>query len=333
MNYIFYKYEGLLVVLGGIPIGTALLILCLFLLGTASNRLIDMYDLKGKITTVLTTGVVILCAVIALGSLYLAYQRFVHGAIRYNYLVTRGSEERLVVWLTRQETRAGVATAYTQRYMSFNIDTGKEISRMDAVKSASMNDYWVYGPFDTNLWAYCEKTGLLLLDLFKPEVLADSDDIMDKNPELKPVIKVSSSRYEEFYDRDNSTFSVADARGEIYRVAPDLTIQSSREPVRQRQQNYNGDTWILLPWEHMKQKKAKKWTVQSDNILVYRDESGRELNRIDLAGMFHPDTAPYTLLYRKHETLILVTRNRYTLDAIRTDPETGKVLGTVNYFK
>ena len=333
MNHIFYQNTGLIVVLGGIPVGTVLLLASIFLLGTVSNRLIDRFDLKGRVTTLLTTGVLIVCVVIALGSLYLAYERFVHGAIRYSYRVVRGDEERLVVWLTRTENPAGVATAYTQRYMSFDIDSGEEIDRMNAVRSASMNDYWIYGPFGTNLWAYCEKTGLLLLDLFQPAVIADTDDIMDRNPQLQPVIKVSSSRYEEFYDRQNHTFSVADARGEIYRVAPDLTIVSAREPVRRRPHRPGGDTWILRSWKNMKQRSAKRWKVFGKNTLVYQDASGRELNRIDLGGMFSPDTVPYTLLHRRHEILVLVTRDRYTLSAIRTDPETGKVLGTIDYFK
>jgi hypothetical protein len=333
MNYIFHKYEGLLVVIVGIPLGTVLLLLCLFLLGGASNRLIDKYNLKERIKGVLITGGVVLCVFISLGSLYLVYQRFVHGAIRYSYLVNRGGEEHLVVWLTRQETRAGVATSYTQRYMSFDIHTGKSLDRIDAVKSAPINDYWIYGPFGTQLWTYCEKSGLLLLDIFKPEVLANSNDILDKNPELRPIIKVSSDRYEEFYDRENHTFSVADARGEIYRVAPDLTIEPAREPASRRHHTHEGSTRILWYWKNMKQDTAKRWEIQGENILIYLDESGRELNRIDLSELFHPDTRPYTLLHRKHESLILVTRDWYTLSAIRTDPETGKVLGIINYFK
>lgn len=333
MNYIFSKYEGIIMVLVGIPVGTALLMLSIFLFGTAYNRFSDMFKLRGWITGVLTWGVIILSAAIALGSLYLVYHRLYHGGIRYSYLVTRGSEERLAVWLTRVDHPAGVSTAYTERYISFNIDSGKELGRMDAVKTSFTGDYWIYGPFGTKLWAYCEKTGVLLLDLFKPEVLADDTDIMRKNPVLKPVIKIASDQYDKIYEHENHTFSVAAANGEIYRVAPDLTIQSAREPARPPQHKDKGHTHILRSWKHMKQHPSKKWSIEAGNILAYTDESGRELNRINLGEMFEPDTRPYTLLHRKHETLILVTRDLYTLDAIRTDPETGKVLGTVHYFK
>jgi len=71
-----------------------------------------------------------------------------------------------------------------------------------------------------------------------------------------------------------------------------------------------------------------------DTYLSYIDSNGNELNRINLRKIFKDKyvTAQATLT-QKNQTLVFITRQGYTLSALKADPATGKIRGRVNYYQ
>ena len=66
--------------------------------------------------------------------------------------------------------------------------------------------------------------------------------------------------------------------------------------------------------------------------LFCEDPSGQRLNQIDTCARFYPETRPYALLSHRDELLVLVTRQGFSLRALRTNPRNGAILGQVDYF-
>lgn len=71
-----------------------------------------------------------------------------------------------------------------------------------------------------------------------------------------------------------------------------------------------------------------------DTYLSYIDSNGQELNRINLRQMFKAkDATALATLTRKNETLVFITRQGYTLIALKANPATGKIMGRIDYYQ
>lgn len=72
-------------------------------------------------------------------------------------------------------------------------------------------------------------------------------------------------------------------------------------------------------------------------FLSYLDDRGRELTRIDMRRQFKSHTVPYAVFMRDQKAYLFMSRSQgykhYTLFALQFDPESGKIIKRINYFK
>jgi len=89
------------------------------------------------------------------------------------------------------------------------------------------------------------------------------------------------------------------------------------------------------------QEKNKTWLQHHSTLfgpftylVTYVDQYGQKLNQLDLNEMFKDKkTKAIATLSNPDEVLLFITRNDFTLTALRTDPQTGKIIGRIDYLK
>ncbi len=314
-------------------------IVCFFVLLAGFNYLAGVVEkrfaLKKRYTNALVTVPILLAAVGFFLLLTNVPNYLNDGQITRVYLVAE-DEPRLVVWFTRVDTPAGISTSYAHRIKSFDLVTGAQRGRLTLSSRAPFNDYRIHGPFGSHAWGYSEETGLRYLDLYNAQVVIDRDEILRRNPVLGDEIKLVTNGRTKPFDPVTHGAYVYVATGEIYRIDPDLKATAKRDIDYSSEKH---DKEYCLVCQHDAQferivDNTSCWTFDGDSesTLVFKDETGKELNRLDLPARFGEGAALLTAVTVKGELLLLVTRKRYTLSALRTDPRTGEVLGQTDIF-
>lgn len=109
------------------------------------------------------------------------------------------------------------------------------------------------------------------------------------------------------------------------REKPRLIVPSLVKELDKKAAENNRKVWVIH---------YSTYIGDFDTYLSYMDSTGRELNRVNLDQLFKAEDATALATFtRKDETLIYISRQRYTLTALRADPATGKILGNIEYFK
>ena len=85
------------------------------------------------------------------------------------------------------------------------------------------DDYRIYWLSSRYAWGYSRKTGIQLLDLVKPELVAEEKEILSRNPELGNSIKLLYEDY--MIDPYTHGIHVETKDKKIYRLDPDLTAK------------------------------------------------------------------------------------------------------------
>jgi len=219
MNYYLSEYEFFIL----FPATFACLVLLLVLFAGLAFWAKTRLKLKGRTFNILLTIAVFSSAVSLWFLLNNVPDLLTDGKVCDLYLQDRGDETRLVVWFTRVDTPAGIATVYSQRLKSYDFQTGKQRGRLDLARRYYLDDYRLFGPFDEHLaWGYSGQNGLKLVSLFEPELLFGQDRILERNPQLGPEIRLSPGSYGYIFNPGTHGLKVATARGEIFEVQPDL---------------------------------------------------------------------------------------------------------------
>jgi len=272
------------------------------------------------------------------------------------YVFDQKGNPRLTVWLTT-------------KLKTFDLETGKLIGELGLVWGRSARNYKIFGPFGNKAWGYVKKTGLVLLDMTKPSLIANEKDILKKNPQLGKVFRLIRGDY--IYDPVTHGIQVIGQDGGYFRINSDLnttplkrfayhyipkaeywTFDQDRNSAgkilrRRGAPRLNSKKAVLLGPAIIKElnKKAvannKVWVLHYstmfgpyDLFISYLNANGQELNKINLSKLLKDNKPkPIATLTRKNEILVFVTKSGYTLTALRTDPATGKLKGRIDYIK
>jgi hypothetical protein len=288
---------------------------------------------------------------------WVLYYQLSDGAVKELYILN----SRITVWLDL-------------RLKTFDLKSGKFMGQADLLKwRKPSRDYQIFGPVDNKAWGYSRENGLALLDMVKPERLADEKDILEKNPQLGETFSPRPGDY--VYDPITYSIQVIAQDGSLFRVDSNLVAapvrnftshspgrkktgkhwtfdqarQSAGETVREigAPSSNSKKTVLLLPEfiHELNQKAAAKsnkvWVLHfsalygdQEPLLSYMDSQGREINRINLHKLFNDKkTKPVATLVQGNETLVFITKRGFTLTALRTDSITGKILGRIEYIK
>jgi hypothetical protein len=295
---------------------------------------------------------------------------FIDGKIEELFILNESGAPRLSVRFSRPNTRRGMTYSYTHRLKTFDLLSGKLLGRLEMGNKVHGQEYTIYGPFDARAWGINSSTGLQLLDLSKPAIIAGEAEILEKNPQLGKKIRFVF--VDNIYDPAKHTIQAIAPDGRYYRISPDLaTVKiehysrpyspwikywsfswvpgAERKTVRHRYaggQPLGKKVEMISPKmveelnpEELARKKA--WVTHRsssgrdyDLLLSYVDEHGVELNHINLTRMLKGKKVMAINTYsRKDQVLLFVSQFGITLSALRTGPNNGKILGRIDYLK
>jgi len=258
------------------------------------------------------------------------------GQIRNIYLVEKNKEMRLVVWFTREDTPAGMTEAYSHRIKCFDLASGGQRGRLTLSRRHLFNDYRIYGPFHHFAWGYTAQNGMVYLDLFDAEMVADEKDILKRNPGLGEKVRLTAGANGKRFDPVTFGLYVHTAGGDIYRINPDLKATRLRLIDKAKERHEKATCAVCRHAAQFIEVETSKsgWVLdgESEDILRFITKDGRTLNTIDLHAMFDDRTYLYAAARVTGETWLFVTMKRYTLSAIRTEADTGKLIGRIDFF-
>ena len=248
------------------------------------------------------------------------------GEIKYVFIQEKGNKTRLVIWFTRVDTPAGISTAYSHRLKSYNINNGKQVGRQNLLRRSWINDYSIYGPFGNKAWGYSQKSGVQLLDLYKPKILYTNKEILARNPQLSTKINIYVGSYYSVYEPGSHGIYVVNATGNIYRITPDLQAVFAEDITRETIKEYKDYSrkWLIRDirdtdakfvhadgarlssdskafispeiieyWNNYTQNIDKIWIMHwssndadADCLISYINENGQEIKCINLKEIF-----------------------------------------------
>jgi hypothetical protein len=291
------------------------------------------------------------------------------GEIQELFILNGSKTARLCVRFARPNTRRGITVNYTHRLKTFDLLSGNFLGRLEMARATPNFEYSIYGPFGARAWGINSTTGLQLLDLAKPALIADEAEILAKNPQLGKKIRFVF--VDNIYDPDKHSIQAIAPDSRYFRITPDLkAVQikrysrpysprvkywlfswvpgAKRQTVRHR---YASGVATAKSVELISPKmvgelnpqelgRKKAWVTHrsssqkdSDLLLSYVDEHGQELIRINLSQLLKGKKVTAINTYsRKDEVLLFVSQYDITLSALRTDPNNGKILGRIDYF-
>jgi hypothetical protein len=305
------------------------------------------------------------------------------GGIKGLYIFKTEKHSQLTVWFTRihNAPRIPGVCYYDQRLTTFNMNNGKILNNIEMSKKDTNHDYRILQISRNFAWGFSNKTGLQLLDMQKPELVADKNDILLQNNEIGDYIKLYHDDY--VIDPVTKGIHIQTKEYKTYRVGTDLKIHKANERLLKKSYIYNenlfqyewiysfvnantgkkiykkgfqlsDDSVILLKSEFIDELNPKSVTKNKiwikhksaiydnyDLLLSLIDTKGRELAQINLFKYFKNKKIHILGTYTQNkEVLIFIGIGKthladikgFTLFALKTDPNTGKIIDKIKYF-
>ena len=194
----------------------------IMLLTFFSSFLLKFFKLPEGIEKIFVGGFVILGLFTGLFGIEKIIDPFHQGGIRKLFILNKYGKPQLTVWLTRYFSKR-VGYECDQRLRCFDLTSGKTLKYIQMSKKYYDNDYRIYWLSDQYAWGYSKKTGIQLLDLVKPQIIAEEKEILSRNPELGNSIKLLYEDY--LVDPYTHGIHVETEEKKIYRLDPDLTAK------------------------------------------------------------------------------------------------------------
>ena len=258
------------------------------------------------------------------------------GHFKNIYLVQKNDAVRLVVFFQREDEPSGFSEVYSHRIKSFDLQTGEASGRLTLTNRHVSNDFAIYGPFNEHAWGYSAKEGLLFLDMFDAQVLADQQSVLSQNPELGKEVRITKGPTNYWFDPVTYGLYLSAASGDIFRLNPDLNATPTSS-IDYSKEIHNKETCAVCLQEarfiDVKNSRAG-WSVNKTQkqILQFRNESGKIMSTIDIDTFFDDNRFLYAAARLKDEVWLFTSMENYRLSAIRTEASTGKIIGVVDYF-
>ncbi len=292
------------------------------------------FNLSDRIDKVLTIGFTMLTMYAGFWGIPKVLEPYNEGGIKELHILNEYSEPRLTVWFTRiYHNRTG--SKFDQRLKTYDLHTGSVLGSAEMVKKSHSNDYRLFKSNRNKVWGYSGKSGVQLLDLATPELVAGEDELLNSNPQLGKKIKLYSG--DDIYDPETNGIHVVAADGQIYRLDVDLNATAVGHVPDQRSSgeermafakgwhfdNLKDDLGKHLHWKKTKcspesvsllepklikefnknaRQKDKVWVIhksaifgESDPLLSFIVPNGEERVRINLQQMFEKNKAPKVL--------------------------------------
>ena len=248
------------------------------------------------------------------------------GGVKNIYIFNSKNYSQLAVWFTRihNAPRIPGVCYYDQRLTTFDMKTGKILNYIEMSKKDMNHDYRVLQISSNFAWGYSNKTGLQLLDIQKPELVADKNDILSHNNEIGDHIKLYHDDY--VIDPVTKGIHIRTKEYKTYRVDTDLKAHKINERLLKKSyihnQNLYQNEWIYSSVNASTGKKIHKkgFQLSDDSAILLKSEFIDELN---------PKTVTKNKVWIKHKNAIY---DNYDLLLSLIDAE-GRKIAQINLFK
>ncbi len=376
INY-FVNTHGLFVFI--INLLVMIFIVCIF--AFFSICISKYFKLPEKIEKILMVGFIILGLLVGNLCISNILDQINQGGIKKLFILNKNNTPQLTVWFTRILSKRFGAN-FDQRLRCYELKSGNALDYIQMSMRYYTDDYRFYWLSGNYAWGFSDRTGIQLLDLVKPEVVAEEKKILELNPELGNSIR--------FLDEDilldpmTHGLNVETKDNKIYRIDINLNAteidrvllenNSTSTKINIFQQNWifnnvkgtlgknlnkkgiklSKDCAYLLEPEFIEelnfkfQVKNKIWIFHKsaifdkfDPLISLIDADGKELNRINLFEVFKNKKAKVLATFTQDKEILVFVSigytyyagiNGFTLTALRTDPETGKMTGKIKFF-
>ncbi len=332
MSYYLDTYDILIsLIAGGLIFGTVLAIV--LLTADWANTGFGWENKKRSLFTTLS----ILVAAISFYLVLVPLPDYLNdGHFKNIYLVQKNDDVRLVVFFQREDEPSGFSEVYSHRIKSFDLQTGEASGRLTLTNRHVSNDFAIYGPFNEHAWGYSAKEGLLFLDMFDAQVLADQQSVLSQNPELGKEVRITKGPTNYWFDPVTYGLYLSAASGDIFRLDPDLNATHTAS-IDYSKEIHNKATCAVCQQEARFidiKNSPVGWSVNKarKQLLQFRNESGKIMSTIDIDALFDDNRFLYAAARLKDEVWLFTSLENYRLSAIRTDASTGKIIGVVDYF-
>jgi hypothetical protein len=258
------------------------------------------------------------------------------GHFKNIYLVQKNDDVRLVVFFQREDEPSGFSEVYSHRIKSFDLETGACCGRLSLTHHHVSNDFAIYGPFHEHAWGYSNKEGILFLDMYEAQLLADEASILEQLPELGRKVHLTRGPTDYVFDPVTYGLYLSSVSGDIFRLNPDLNAAPTAS-IDYSKEIHNKETCAVCRQEARfinTINSPSGWSVDSarKNMMHFRNPSGKIVSTIDLDAFFDDNRFLYAAARLKNEVWLFASMENYRLSAIRTNASTGKVIGVVDYF-
>ncbi len=325
MNYFLNMHGGIVFFTTLIIVFLAMGVVFFFCLGLGKR-----FNLSERIDKVFTVGCTMSIMLIGFWGTSKVLNNYNEGGINKLYILNQKSAPRLTIWFTKIHNKR-LGADYNQHLKTYDLYTGEVLGSAEMVKKYHSNEYRLFKSNSNKVWGYSSKTGIQLLDLAKPELMAGEDDFLKWNPQLGKKIKLYSG--DDIYDPETNGIHVVTSDGQIYRLNVDMKASvvgyvpdqpSSEEEgltfakdwrfyyldddlgkhVHWKKTKCSAESVSLLEPKFVKElnksvhQKNKAWVIhksaiygKSDPLLSFVDPNGEERVRINLQQMFENEKA------------------------------------------
>jgi len=202
-----------------------------------------------------------------------------NGKIREIMIFNEDRVPRLTLWFERNRS-IGRGMVCEQWLKSYDLQNGGK--RLGSVILVNGSDYRFYKSDSHIAWGHSHKTGIHLLDLAKPAVLAGEREFLKRNPQLGSRIK----RYpENAYDPETNSFHVVAEDGQAYRMDVDLKASVLDQDPPRLSPKESGWTyakdWHFYKMEHHlgRHLRKEKAECSAESVPLLEPKLIKELNR------------------------------------------------------
>lgn len=147
------------------------------------------FKLAINMEKILLYGFVIIGLIVAVLTISNIRVRLDLGGIKKLFILNKNNTPQLTVWFTRIYLER-FGSDFDQRLRCYELKSGNALDYIQMSKRYYTDDYRIYWLSGNYAWGYSNKTSIQLLNLIKPEVIADEKQILERNPELGNSIRL-----------------------------------------------------------------------------------------------------------------------------------------------
>ena len=217
INYFLSKHGFFIFILTGI-----ITFIIIYIFFSFSVFLIKYFKIPENFKKIFVGAFVILGLFTGIIGIRIILDPFYQGGIKKLFIINKNNTPQLTVWFTRIHSKR-FGTDYDQRLRCYELESGRSLDYIQMLKRYYDDDYRIYWLSGQYAWGYSRKTGIQLLDLVKPELVAEEKEILSRNPELGNSIKLLYEDY--LVDPYTHGIHVETKDKKIYRLDPDLTAK------------------------------------------------------------------------------------------------------------